>query len=97
MNIENIKSYLDTLEKENQHLKSTLHRLGYTTPDMQNSGQISSIEVYIMIKSAMDELEVLQTKIQTIRDDIYQFLDSHYDFSDESFQKQILQSRLKRF
>ena len=46
----------------------------------------------ILQLSAIDKLEILQNKIQTIRGDIYQFLDSHYDFSNEYFKKQILHS-----
>lgn len=42
---------------------------------------IDQIEVYTIIRSTMNNLEEMADDVQAMRDELYKFLDKHYDFS----------------
>jgi len=58
---------------------------------MKKSDTISKIQTYAIVHSTMNELEKIADSIQAMRDDLYKFLDEHYDFSNKE-----LVARLKK-
>jgi len=50
---------------------------------MKKSDTISKIQTYAIVHSTMNELEKIADSIQAMREELYKFLDEHYDFSDK--------------
>ena len=85
MDLEELNDYVQNLEYENKRMGDFLQKLGYTSEAItdiiiNSCDTITKVQVYPIIQTTMDELEVMADNIQKMRDDLYKFLDTHYDF-----------------
>lgn len=86
MNLEELNDYVQNLEYENKRMGDFLQKLGYSSEGItdiiiNSCDTITKVQVYAIIQSTMNELEKMSNDIQNMRDELYKFLDTHYDFS----------------
>jgi len=90
MDLEEFNDYVQSIEYENKQMGDFLQRLGYTPTAItdiiiNNVDSIAKIQVYDVIQTSMNKLEKLSNDVELIRDNLYKFLDKHYDFTDKDF------------
>ena len=86
MNASEIQDYIQNLEYENKRMGDFLNKLGYTNEAISDiiintCDTIAKVQVYTVVRSTMNALEKVNDDVQVIRDELYKFLDIHYDFS----------------
>jgi len=69
-----MKNHIEDLELEEYALQDIEHQ------DVKPSSTIPKGKVYEIIYSTMNKLESINDDIQSMRDELYQFLDIHYNF-----------------
>ena len=90
MDLEEFNDYVQSIEYENKRMGDFLQRLGYTPTAItdiiiNNVDSIAKIQVYDVIQTSMNKLEKLSNDVELIRNNLYMFLDKHYDFTDKDF------------
>jgi hypothetical protein len=86
MHLDELNDYVQNLEYENKRMGDFISKLGYSSEAItdiiiNSSDTITKVQTYAIIKSSMDKLELLSDDIETIKKELYQFIDTHYDFS----------------
>lgn len=78
--------YIENLEYKNKRLIKFLNKLGYNNKTLSNiihnkNECITKTETYEIIRLAMNSLEKVNDDVKIITDELYKFLDKHYDFT----------------
>lgn len=86
MNLEELNNYVQNLEYENKRMGDFLSKLGYSSEGISDiiinsCASITKVQVYAIIHATMNDLEKINNDVQNMRDELYKFLDAHYDFS----------------
>ena len=88
MNLEELNDYVQNLEYENKRMGDFLQKLGYTSEAItdiiiNSCDTITKVQVYAIVHSTINKFEKVSDDIQIMRDNLYKFLDTHYDLSNK--------------